>query len=243
MTSQRIHWASAWVGDAGVELLTRSERELLSERTTERRRRDFVAGRIAARGALDALDGCRDAERWVDRDELGAIAVRRGSLPSEGCFVSITHADGLAIAAAAGVRIGIDIVTLEATSNSFCEETGEPDEHERFVRWLRENPQSDSLSSDVAPMVLFSAKEAALKWLGVGLHVGLRELEVRPRDDEHLALVVYGVCTVVRASLDVDASRALVTLCGPDPAGVREIARDAVRRTLRPEFLPKGSTR
>lgn len=242
MSSPAVHWASAWVGDATVDSLARGERELLTARTSERRLRDFVAGRLAARRALDALEGREDPERWVGRDTLGAIHVARGALPSEGCFVSITHADGLAIAAASTERLGVDIITLEAGSTALCEETGEPREHERFARWLELNRSGDRVSPELAPVVLFSAKEAALKWLGVGLHAGLREIELRPWDEEHLELLVHGARALVRASLDVDASRALVTLSGPDPAGVRESARETALCTLRPEFVPKGAT-
>lgn len=241
MSEGDVHWASAWVGEASVDVLACEERELVTERTSAKRLDDFVAGRLAARRALDSLAGSCDPGRWVGRDELGAIHVRRGNAVVGGWNVSITHADGLAIAAASERWVGIDVVTLEPAPAALRDETGVPEEHERFARWL-EGLGSEGDCTEFTSVLLFAAKEAALKWLGVGLHAGLLELALEPVDRRHLAIGIHGGRTVVRATVDVDGARALVALAGLDDGGLRRIARDAARRTLRREFVPRGAS-
>lgn len=246
MTLAPLHYASAWVGEADEGALEPEERALLTARMTPKRRADFVAGRLAARRALDALESATDGSgadrRWVDRDPLGAIFVhgdRPLALPR---FVSITHADGLAIAGAAEVRVGIDVVTLEAPTSGLRDETGDAEEHEAFAAWLVVRME-DAVGPSLAPLLLFAAKEAASKWLGVGLHAGLRELVLAPIERDTLELRAHDASARLHASLDVDGRRAIVALRGDDPAGVGERARARARAALHPEIPFRGVER
>lgn len=229
MSRSLLRWASAWAGDADLQALHARERALLSSRTTARRRAEFVAGRLAARAAVTALTGTDDPDRWVARDAWGAIHLATLDTPVHDVFVSITHAEGLALAAASTERVGVDLVVLEAPSSGLRDETADADEHQRFAAWLSEAAPAEGLRPDSSPLVLFAAKEAALKWLGLGLHAGLRDLVLAPHGEGQLLLQVAGASAPLAIAMDRDADRVLVAVTGPDRAGLRARARDTLQ--------------
>ncbi len=155
------------------------ELALLSPRATSKRFAEFVAGRIAARTAVRQL--------LSDSAQLPFSILREGNGPT-GCpkvvlsdpqatppHVSISHADGVAIAAAAFDRVGIDLVTIQSQSPSFIDETFDWRELEGWATWLQSEP-----ASALTVTTAFAAKEAALKWLGAGFGIPLRGIEVAP---------------------------------------------------------------
>jgi 4'-phosphopantetheinyl transferase EntD len=84
-----------------LELLTAGERRIFDGLTTDKRRREWWAGRMAARSALGALGL---GERSILRDPQGRPV-------AEGAHVAITHGDTLAAAAASLERhVGIDVL-------------------------------------------------------------------------------------------------------------------------------------
>jgi phosphopantetheinyl transferase len=117
--------------------LSESERELMTTYRHQRRRLEFVTGRLAVKRAL--LDKQRSAVRISSADPLPSslvpIAQRMRVLPDDDghpqlwleddtspANVSIAHAAGWAAAACSRSPIGIDIVDMEAS-------TAVPDNH------------------------------------------------------------------------------------------------------------------
>lgn len=155
------------------------ERALLSERASLKRRAEFVAGRVAARAAVSRLLATMDSVRdfSVLREGDGPtgrprVVIRGGDVAPE---VSISHADGLAVAAAFPHRVGVDIATIQGQDPSFVRETFGEVELASWSEWL-DSPGESPITITTA----FAAKEAALKWLGTGLALPLRAIEVVP---------------------------------------------------------------
>ena len=142
-----------------VAVLDRREAAALSTRVTTRRRAEFATGRVCARRALGRLLGASPESLAVLRSADGvpvAAGVRaRTSVP---VHVSITHADGFAMAAASHAPVGIDLVTVENHGRAFRDDAFEIRELEAWRRW---SGQDDVFASCVA----FAAKEAAFKCL------------------------------------------------------------------------------
>lgn len=156
------------------------EQSLLSRRAVEKRRNEFVAGRIAAKTAAARLRGMpltRDvAHTIVEEGETAGqpIAVDPSGIRIQAVHLSITHSQGVAIAAAATEPIGIDLAPVAEYTRSFEEAAfldGELDCWDQVLGGSKSEP---------VRAVGFAAKEAALKWLGVGLRAGLHEVRVSP---------------------------------------------------------------
>lgn len=162
--------------DALLEGLESRERVLLPARATSKRRAEYAAGRKAAHAALVRLLGPA-AEGSAVVPVRGAGGGRPVAQDPRGrqlpVHLSITHASGLAAAAAAPCPLGLDLVVLEPLGGSFLEEAFVPGELERWARW-------SGAARDEAACAAFAAKEAALKWLGTGLELPLHALRVEP---------------------------------------------------------------
>ena len=189
-----------------------------------RRRADWLIGRIAAKAAVVAALRERGARAWplraveIASEPTGrpyAVVARDGvaigrfapgtPLPMA---ISISHAEGHALGAAAwsgggGRRhtIGIDLGLVEPRSPAFLA-TFLTDEERRFVL---DGPRS---ARDLRANLVWCAKEAVLKALGVGLSVdtyGLTCLpDERPGDDAE-----------ARPAGEPGAWAAFVATCGP----------------------------
>lgn len=151
------------------------ELDRLSPRATSRRRATFVAGRRAARRALEARWGRRPPSLRVDADSSGRPIAWLDGRPSA-TRVSISHVGGWAVAAAAEVPLGLDLVELEALPPGMRAEAFAPGELEGFERSL------DASDLRLPACLAFGAKEAALKWLGVGMAVPLPSVRLTPHD-------------------------------------------------------------
>lgn len=158
--------------------LTPDEEALCSRRAVEKRRAEFTAGRIAAKLALARLRGTSplDAESWIgvaDGYESGRpIVTDRAGRTLSNIALSITHSEGVAIAAAASTPLGIDLVPIADRGPGFTAEAFAPGELEAWRKCTPDEASAQSLA--------FGAKEAVLKWMGVGLRASLREVVVRP---------------------------------------------------------------
>lgn len=151
------------------------ELDRLGPRAVVARRVTFVAGRRAARRALERRFGSLPQSLRIDPADDGRPLVSTG-LPRT-THLSISHAGGWAVAAVADAPLGIDLVELEATSVGFAREVFAPGELEGAQRAL------SSLTDPRMPACLaFAAKEAALKWLGVGMRVPLMSVRVSYED-------------------------------------------------------------
>jgi len=193
-----IHWAllsdlpplpavppPTWLGPA-----ERQRAELLR---AEKRRGDWLLGRLAAKRlvarilaevvrmdlALDAFD--------IVADHLGAPVVRLadgGRLP---VGVSISHSDGTAFCAAwadsgSGLSVGADLEKIAPRSAAFVLDFFRPAEIEAWEA-LPAGPSRDAFAT-----AIWSAKEAVLKALRLGLTVDTRSVEILLSDEEAAGL-------------------------------------------------------
>jgi phosphopantetheinyl transferase len=175
---RQVPSASEDLNALAARFLDTRELALLSSRSTRKRRAEFIAGRIAAREAVSRLLGhpaftsfqiLRHGNGPTGRPR---IAVNHGSVAPE---VSISHADGLAVAAANFGPIGLDLASIQPQNQSFVADTFSPLEINRWAAWLR-SERTSALTLTTA----FTAKEAALKWLGTGFGIALRAIEILP---------------------------------------------------------------
>ncbi|ACL67358.1 4'-phosphopantetheinyl transferase [Anaeromyxobacter dehalogenans 2CP-1] len=161
--------------EAALAGLPAAERALLPPAATARRRFEFAAGRAAARAAVDRLLRAPGACAAVLRD-AGAGTAQPVALDARGArlpaYVSITHTEGVAAAAAFGAPVGLDLVRVEALDGAFRREAFWPEELRAFERALGE-PRAG-----FAACAAFGAKEAVVKWLGTGLTVPLRAVRL-----------------------------------------------------------------
>lgn len=160
------------------------EISLIPPRATPKRRAEFTAGRVAARTAVSRLLGDLPSSSsiLILREGMGPtgrpiVVLTGGTDVPRTPHVSISHADGLAVAAASFGNIGIDVASIQSQERSFVDDTFSPMELARWADWLRSEKYS-ALTITTA----FAAKEAALKWLGTGFALPLRAIEIRPVD-------------------------------------------------------------
>jgi len=179
--------ASARDGAEARQALTTREAAQCANLDGPRRRRDFRAGRLAAKRAANGVQRSHPHCR-IQVSSLADGAPRLGFLDREGrerpcdARLSISHRDGLAVAVVAppGVRVGVDVeragsVPLQA------------------VRYFLTSVERE-MASWVDPTVLWSLKEAAWKALGLGRSVPFQAMELRGgADGQLLGVTVHGV--------------------------------------------------
>ena len=161
-------------GEVGREqdsALSPLEREGLARCRTDKRRREFVAGRLAAHRALALLEPGLRAE--VTALEEGPDSGRPLFTPARGLSLSISHSEGLAVAAVArGGALGVDLEQRVEAGGAFLEEAFAPGEHEGYAA---------PCAGRVEPVTAaWAMKEAVLKVWGVGLRAPLQRVAVRP---------------------------------------------------------------
>lgn len=148
------------------------EREGLERCRTDKRRGEFVAGRLAARRALATLRPGVTAQ--VTARGEGPDAGRPLLVPEGGVALSLSHAGGLAVAAVApGGALGVDLERQVEASPAFLEEAFAPGEHEGYLAL--------DLGGLDATTAAWTLKEAVLKVWGVGLRAPLQQVALRPR--------------------------------------------------------------
>jgi phosphopantetheinyl transferase len=153
------------------------------ESLPERRRRDRIAGRLAAKRALAAHFSAEhgwDAEArelavFNDEDGRPVLRLPKGA-PAPVPSFSIAHgaAGGVCAVAAPGRRVGADLESVVARPAEVIAFVSRPDE---IGDATPENP--------LAQARLWTGKEAALKLLGLGLDADARD--VRRGDDGQVA--------------------------------------------------------
>jgi 4'-phosphopantetheinyl transferase len=171
-------------GVAPRGLLGPSELERLASLKTDKRRRDWLLGRWTAKHLVRSYVERRGGIRLpleqiaVESDADGAprISIQRGPQLADRGFdprslrLSISHCDGLALCAIAGAPagpIGADIEKIERRAPGFAADYFTPEE----LSQLRAAPPEDH---DTLTTLIWSAKEAALKALRLGLTVDTR---------------------------------------------------------------------
>lgn len=192
--SGTIHWVFQAADGGGEATLSAAERARLAGLRVEKRRADFLLGRLAAKAVVAAalrevLPGTwLPAAIEIPAEPGGAPYARlapeaapvAGLSPGERLpvQVSISHAEGYALCAAAeagGPGIGIDLGRIEPRSAALQATffTGA----ER--RWVDEAPAGDT---DLRSNLVWCAKEAVLKAVGLGLVVDTLALDCRPEE-------------------------------------------------------------
>ncbi|MDX1495310.1 MAG: 4'-phosphopantetheinyl transferase superfamily protein [Longimicrobiales bacterium] len=170
--SARMTIATATDGPAAKAALTATEARECALLAEAARRRDFRAGRLAAKRAAQAdlhRSPCCRIEVVGDRDGAPELRLRDalGGSRRVSRALSLSHRDGHAVAVTApsGTRIGVDLERAGSVQLSTVQELLTPFELE--------------IAHEVDPTVIWSVKEAAWKALGLGTSVEFAEVELR----------------------------------------------------------------
>ena len=161
-------------------LLTSRERGVLEGIPAERRRGDWLAGRVAAKRALRAA--CRRQHETVpsydaieilnDANGVPRFTVHRRPELADRLDISIAHTDGAAVAAVADMlasgTVGVDIEITKPLSLELVRRVLQPGEAERL---------DETATACPTPLELWTAKEAAMK-AASHLCTALRDVEL-----------------------------------------------------------------
>ena len=175
-----MHFEGEGAVPLGSEWLSAPERERLAAMRFPRRRRDFRLGRWTAKQTIVRAfpELCREPFDAFDvrPDSRGAPHAlhREKALP---CTLSLSHRAGIALCAIAGpdVRLGCDLEWIEPRTAAFEDSFLAPTERS----WLAARPAS---ARATGANLLWSAKESAVKSLGIGLDVDARAVRIRVSD-------------------------------------------------------------
>ncbi|MGH9428987.1 MAG: 4'-phosphopantetheinyl transferase family protein [Terriglobia bacterium] len=128
------------------------DEKVLIAKSREARKRSFAAGRVAARRALEKMTGCKDVPILSGQS-------REPQWP-EGIIGSISHTDGMAVAAVARAPeirlLGIDI---EQSSHIIDDGMVGLIASEQEAVWIRKDKEDQNQRA----LLLFSAKESVYK--------------------------------------------------------------------------------
>lgn len=162
----------------GLAWLSPDERVRLASFRFAKRRQEWLLGRWTAKQTLLTYSGYLPGNRATTE-----VAVRSASSGEPRIFVegeelsvsvSLSHRAGAALCSMVeSGRVGCDLEWVEDRSPAFVEDYFGPAER-RLIR------AGDSRYGAVMANVLWSAKESALKVLGLGLRLDARRLEVQP---------------------------------------------------------------
>jgi malonyl CoA-acyl carrier protein transacylase/phosphopantetheinyl transferase len=179
---------------ARVALSPSEWRQFYQMQGHDRRRTEWLFGRIAAKDCIRALwqqeHGRRlfPADLEIDADAHGRpLARHRGDAAVELPSVSIAHSEGTSVAMAAfGRRVGIDLERVRPRGPGFEEIALDQQERDLLDRFAADHDRDEAVAR------LWCAKEAVAKALGRGLLAGPKTLAVRKFDPQtgtaHLAL-------------------------------------------------------
>ena len=172
--------------------LSQEEDACVSSFGSDKRRREFVAGRAVARQLLaDCLDVAPDRVP-LRRAEDEAVDV-----VGTNWRVSISHSGPHALAAAARHRIGVDLEHIKPRDPAIARFLFAPEDRDL----IEELPYD----SDAALILCWTLKEAVLKARRTGFRTSPKELSIRVRPERKTALVEVedgGQWTVLFARLD-----------------------------------------
>jgi phosphopantetheinyl transferase len=148
--------------------LTQDEREVFDRLSVDKRRKDWLAGRVAAKRAVQRKTGLP-----FDRIE---IRVAEGGRPlvyldgeSSPWHVSITHSGDLAAAVADEAPLGLDVESIEPREAGFETLVLTPEDRARL------NGDGDR---DARLTLIWCEKEAYAKLVGEGLRIPFSKLSV-----------------------------------------------------------------
>jgi len=141
--------------------------------------RDRLAGRIAAKRALQRLTGVAPLAMRVHSAPSGEPIAEVPGHP--GARVSVSHRAGHAVAVAVEVgRVGVDIEGVERRPDSFA------------MAWFDAEERALLGDDPVAQTIAWSAKEAVLKALGTGMALSPHGVRVRAIGGERVEVSLTG---------------------------------------------------
>lgn len=191
-----IYWNFVDGLSSGVEdFLSPAEQTRLGEMRFDRRRQSFLSGRKAVKQLLHIHPACAalpSSVITVCNDPGGApfVIVEGREIPEN---ISISHRENAAAAALSltpGVTVGIDLEMVEEHTDAFVEDFFTMEEA-AYIHTLPEQERTEWTAC------AWSAKEAVLKALKVGLRVDSRSVSIFPangnsRQKDWLPLQVSG---------------------------------------------------
>lgn len=176
-------------------VLSDGERTAVDRLAVDRRRRDWLAGRIAVKRTLRAavrecgepVPAYRDITVWNEAAGAPCFTVSGRPELARRWNISIAHTDGAAVAALACTdrsgTVGVDIERTQPLSASLIRYALTSDEARRF---------RDDDPHRPAPLVVWTLKEAVLK-AGRGVCTALRDIELTWSDAGRVTARVVGV--------------------------------------------------
>jgi phosphopantetheinyl transferase len=153
--------------------LTELEREVFERLSVDKRRKEWLAGRIAGKRAVQKQLGLPFFAIEIRVEESGRPLIFVAGA-KHALHLSITHSSDVAAAIASRVPIGFDLERIEARDRSF----------EELVLTDRDRERLDGLTGprrDEWLTLLWCEKEAYAKLAGEGLRIPFSELVV-PED-------------------------------------------------------------
>ena len=159
--------------------LTPTELSELKARGTERRVRDRIAGRVAAKRALSLLTGVAAHDMRVVSQASGEPLAEVPGHPS--VRVSLSHREGRAVAVAvdAGL-VGIDLERVETRPESFSR------------TWFDAEERQLTAGDAERETVAWAVKEAVLKLIGTGMACSPHDIKVRAIEPGSAMVEVLG---------------------------------------------------
>ncbi|OWK44293.1 4'-phosphopantetheinyl transferase [Fimbriiglobus ruber] len=161
--------------DEFATVLVADERKRAERYTHARARDQFLCGRGLLRGLLGAYTGVAPGDVPITVEPDGKPALGEGG---RGLLFNISHTDGVAVFAVAGVRVGVDVEFRRTVANAdgLVERYFAPAERKQYQNLPGELQPAGFLRG-------WTCKEAVLKGLGCGIR-GLDRavVDLDPRD-------------------------------------------------------------
>ncbi|MCB2179922.1 4'-phosphopantetheinyl transferase superfamily protein [bacterium] len=182
----QVYWTIKQAGDSFsslslsrlVNILSPTERARYHAMKVEKRRNEWLLGRITTKGLLTTnplpLNGTPFEDISIDNHPEGAPYI--SSHPNTGA-ISISHREEVAACAyttSIETTIGIDLEWIEPRQFSFVEDFFTPSEIKRIQSF------SPGQEQDTMVTLIWSAKEAILKAWQKGLRLDTRHIEILP---------------------------------------------------------------
>ena len=188
-----IYWHLRQCAEPSIAraILSPSENTMYEGFRFEARRISWLAGRFTAKSLVSKVHHTENRPDQIEirNNDMGAPGAYINDEPLPGCL-SISHSGDWAAAAYAplnvqpsGLCIGIDLETITSRSDGFIQDYFTQNE----VDWISAVPAGSPTETPNAAeraTLIWSAKEALLKALGIGLRLDTRQVEVIATGDQ-----------------------------------------------------------
>lgn len=151
--------------DAWRSWLSADERTCVASFGSQKRRREFIAGRAAARSLLAALLSCDPAEVSLRVADDGAVDV-----PETPVHLSIAHSGPHAVAVISGSRVGVDVEEIVPRDPGLERFLMAPDQRGVINDW--------PYAREEALVLAWTLKEAVLKARRSGFRLSPKKLHL-----------------------------------------------------------------